>query len=237
MKRQIFPLIVVVLILAIIIPLIILSSKKNVSGTYQAADEESSKLRTIRQQAMTEYKANRFDKAIEYYNKALDLRPDNSEIHNDLGSVYHDYGVKVAGPIWPNWESDLSDMSEQDALEEAEFAISDTTSGYIVLKSKDDKIIDKVIELAKKSKCWTHYEAGIINILKGKTMELLLKAEEHFLQAISIKSNYATAYRNLGALYYRIGKRKSGRQMMEYALEINPGDEQLRTYLEQFEQY
>jgi len=210
MKRQIFPLIVVVLILAIIIPLIILSSKKNVSGTYQAADEESSKLRTIRQQAMTEYKANRFDKAIEYYNKALDLRPDNSEIHNDLGSVYHDYGVKVAGPIWPNWESDLSDMSEQDALEEAEFAISDTTSGYIVLKSKDDKIIDKVIEL---------------------------EAEEHFLQAISIKSNYATAYRNLGALYYRIGKRKSGRQMMEYALEINPGDEQLRTYLEQFEQY
>ena len=233
MKFRIFPIIAFSVILAII--LIIVASKKDVSGTYQATDEESSKVRRIREQAITEYKANRFDKAIYYYEEALKLRPNNAEIHNDLGSVYHDYGVKAAGPMWPSWESDLTGMSMQDAIDEVDFAMSDTDSGFLVFKSRNEDVIDKIVALARKSGCWVHVEKDTINIMKGKTMTMLLKAKEHFLQATVIKSNYATAYRNLGSLYYRIGERQAGLQMMRYALKVNPSDNQLKTYLEQFE--
>lgn len=235
MKKQIVPIIAVGLCLVIIIPLIILSRKTDVSGTYQAVDDESTEFMEMRQEAVA-YGANKiFDKAIESYEKALEMRPDNAEVHNDLGSVYHDLGLKYAGPTWPTWEADLTNMSMQDVIDEVEFAISDTDSGIIVFEAKDKKVVKKVVELAHKSKCWTHVEGNAINIMKGKTMDTLIKAKDHFLQATIIKSDYATAFRNLGALYYRIGQRKAGLQKMRQALDLNPNDERLKTYIEQFE--
>ena len=235
MKPYIFPIIALGIVLIIVVPLVIMISKKDVSGTYQVKDEESAEISAIKQQAVAEYKANKFDKAIQYYKKALKMRPDNAELHNDLGSVYHDLGVKAAGPTWPNWESDLTDMAMQDAINEADFAISDTDSGYIVFKVSDKKVIDKIVKLARNAKCWVYVEGDEVNILKGKTMEALLKARDHFLRATIIKPNYANAYRNLGALYYRIGMREEGLKRMKYALKLNPSDKQLKTYLEQFE--
>jgi len=232
MKIRIFPIIALGIILIVIIPLIIMTCKKDVRGTYHASDEESVELSTLRQQAVTQYKANRFDKAIYYYEEALKLRPDNAVIHNDLGSAYLGLGKKAAGPMWPNWESDLTDMPMQSVIDEVEFALSDTDSGFIVFKAKDKNVINKIAELARKSGCWTHNEGNTINIMKGKTMEALLKAEEHFLQATIIKSNYAVAYRNIGALYIDIGKRQEGLKTLRYALKLNPSDEELRTYFE-----
>ena len=233
MKKHIVPIIAFGICLIVIIPLIIY--KKDVSKTYPAADAESFEFKGIKQQADT-YKANRlFDKAIQSYEKALELRPDNAEVHNNLGTVYLEIGEKAAGTTWPTWESDLTEMAMESAIDEAEFAISDTDSGFIVFTAKDKDVIDKVVKLARKSGCWTHVERNTINIMKGKTMKALLKAETHFLQAIIIKSSYATAFRNLGALYYRIGKRQEGLEMMKRALKLNPNDRRLRTYLEQFQ--
>lgn len=234
MKNRIAPIIALGLILIIMISLIIMTSKKDVSGTYPASDEESAKLNVLKQQALTEYNANRFNEAIRYYEEALKLRPDNAEIHNDLGSAYLELGKEAAGPMWPNWKADLTDMSMQNVIDEVEFALSDTDSGFIVFKTKDKKVINKVVELARKAGCWTHFEGNRINIMKGKTMEALLGARDHFKRAVIIKPNYANAYRNLGALCYLIGKRQEGIQMMERALDLNPSDQELRTYLEQF---
>lgn len=234
MKKRITPIIALGLILIVMILMFIMASKEDVSETYSASDAESAEFKSIRQEAKTYQASKEFDRAIQYYKKALELRPDNAVVHNDLGSVYIKIGKKAAGPTWPTWESDLTGMSMETVIDEVSFALSDTDSGFIVFKAKDRDVINKVVKLANEAKCWTHVEANRINILKGKTMKKLLEAKDRFMRAVVIKPRYALAYRNLGALYYDIGKWQEGLKMMEHALELNPSDHQLRTYLEQF---
>ena len=69
---------------------------------------ESEEFRSIKIDAENAYIAQNYTHAIELYEKALDLRPENAEIYNDLGSSHYDLGLKYAGPDWPSWKKDLT---------------------------------------------------------------------------------------------------------------------------------
>ena len=86
-----------------------------------------------------------------------------------------------------------------------------------------------------------------LTIVTGGTKEAFLKAEEEYLRAINIKSvkddngrrysTYPSVSRNLGALYFRMGRRKDAVAQWRRALQLEPNSDdstELRTLIEEY---
>ena len=86
-----------------------------------------------------------------------------------------------------------------------------------------------------------------LTIITGGTKEAFQKAEEEYLRAIKIKSvkadtgrrysTYPGASRNLGALYFRIGRRKDAVAQWQRALQLEPNGEDSRELRALIEEY
>ncbi len=199
---------------------------------------ESEEFKSMRIDAENAYNAQNYTQAIDLYEQALELRPENAEIYNDLGSAHYDLGLKYAGPDWPSWKKDLSGVSTEDAMAELDLAIENTESGYIILKT-DSSEIAKAIEAHAKANggsVFPYYgnTQTTLNILIGSTKEHLMHARWLYLKSIEYKSTYDAPYRNLGSFYMKIGLREKAINFMEEALKRAPGDEELAEYLHQF---
>jgi tetratricopeptide (TPR) repeat protein len=125
----------------------------------------------------------------------------------------------------------------EEALRELQTAISQTGSGYIVLRTDSPEVTKAIQEKARSAGAHfntdTFENNATINILVGKTKEFFLKARSAYIQAIDIKPTYPKPYVNLGALYMKIGQRNIAVDYLENAYRLDPRDKELEEYLNQ----
>lgn len=234
MKLQL-PTIIIVCLSVVLILTIHFWGGNNTKST-QEISEETEEFRTVRVDAENAYNAKNFNNAIELFERALELRPENAEIYNDLGSVHYDLGLKYAGPKWPSWR--ILKESLEDVLADLELAIQTIESGYIVFTTSSTEIAKAVEEKAKAEGAAVFPYHGnmqtTLNILVGSTKEHLLQARWLYQKSIELKSTYAAPYRNIGSFYVKIGITDKALNFLREAYKREPSDEELAEYLQQF---
>lgn len=199
---------------------------------------ESEEFKLMRKHGKAAFDTKKYKQAIQIYEEALRMRPENAEVHNDLGATYYAFGLEYAGPSWPAWDGDLAGKTKKEALQELNTAIDQTGSGYVVLKTDKPEVAEAIIEKAKgigayiETQPWKDYTE--IHILVGKTKDFLLKARNSYIRSTDIKPTYSPAYRNLGSLYMKIGRTDLALSYLENAYQLDPRDEELGEYLSQF---
>lgn len=233
MKLQLPTIIIVCLSVVLILTIHFLGGN---TQSVQEVSEETEEFRTVRVDAENAYNAKNFDNAIELYERALELRPENAEIYNDLGSVHYDLGLKYAGPKWPSWR--ILKESLEDVLADLELAIQTIESGYIVFTTSSTEIAKAVEKEAKAKDAAVFPYRGntqtTLNILVGSTKDHLLHARWLYLKSIELKSTYAAPYRNIGSFYVKIGITDKALNYLREAYKREPSDEELAEYLQQF---
>ncbi len=236
MKMQLPIIIIVCLSLVVILSIHFVGGKN--TQTISDGAEESHNFRSIRFDAENAYASQQYLQAIQYFEEALELRPENAEICNDLGAVHYDLGLKNAGPEWPSWNDIDLNGSEQEAITALELALQNVESGYFRVNTDSSEIAKVLLDEAKArgASVFPFYGSTMttLNILVGPTKEHFLYAKEYYLRAIELKSTYAKPYRNLGSFYMKIGIRDKGVNYLRDAYKRQPNDAELAEYLHQF---
>lgn len=205
------------------------------------------------------YRGN-FKLAIEHYEHALKFSPRDAYLHNNLGAAYYHLGLESMDP--PVAEDDIEFGTEVDArllkgsepLERVKEAIKKTPSGVVTAVVEDTAAKSQIEAYAISLQNYVHTEEEVdedgnkefwLTILTGKTKDAFLEAEKEYLQAIDIKSvragdgrkysNYSAASRNLGSLYFRMGRKKEAIAQWRRALQLEPKDAELRELLGKYE--
>ena len=203
-----------------------------------AVNLESEEFKQLRTHATDAFNAGQYQQAIELYSQAMKMRPENAEIFNDLGSVYYEQGLKYAGPSWPSWEKELIDATAEEAVAELEVALDKIASGAIMFKTRDEAVAAVIADEAKQLGGEVYrqrWENEItLNILIGETKTYLLRARDHFLYALDLKPTHSVAYRNLGSFFMKVGKTDKALDHYQEAYKLDPRDEELEEYLNQF---
>ncbi|MCZ6677826.1 MAG: tetratricopeptide repeat protein [Candidatus Poribacteria bacterium] len=237
MRLQLPTIIFLCLSLVVIVPLIYYMKTSDQIVNREAINLEGEEFKSLREQAAVARNAKRHTQAIQSLDEALKMRPDNAEVHNDMGATYYEFGLDQAGPSWPSWKGDLAGKTAAAALKELQTAIDTTVSGYIVLKSDKLSVTEAIEAKVQDSDAYMYIEQfgsnATINIVIGATKEFFMKARDHYLRAIDIRPAYPRPYFNLGALYMKIGQYDTAIDYLEKAFELDPRDEELQQYLNQ----
>ena len=203
-----------------------------------AVNLESEEFKQIRTHATDAFNAGKYQQAIELYSMALKMRPENAEIYNDLGTVYYEQGLRYAGPNWPSWEKELREETPNQAVEELNAAVTKTTSGVIVLKTRDATVADAIEKQAQQLDGEIYrqrWENEItLSILIGDTKTYMLRARDHYYRALDLKPTHSVAYRNLGSFFMKVGKTDTALDHFQEAYKLDPRDTELEEYLNQF---
>lgn len=235
MKLQL-PTIIIVCLSIVLIIIIYIFVGKNPEYTLDTT-KESEDFSLIRVDAANAYNSQDYLQAIELYEQAFDLRPENAEVCNDLAAVHYDLGIKFAGPEWPSWPVIRSDGSVTDVLAELNRAYKHVESGYIVVETESAEIAKAVENNAKDNEASVYPYRGnkkyTLNILIGSTKDHLEQAKTLYLQAIELKSTYAAPYRNLGSFFVKIGLTSKAINYLEEAYKRERSDSELGEYLQQ----
>jgi tetratricopeptide (TPR) repeat protein len=206
--------------------------------------------------ADSEFYQGEYEKAIAKYEKALRYSPRDAYLRNNLGTAYYHQGLESMDT--PLKEEEFGFGVEIDArklkgsvpLEKVKDALKGVKSN-IVTAVVGDVAAKKLIEnYALSLKYFVHVEEELdeennrefwITIITGKTKDAFLKAEKELMTAIDIKSvkdtfgrrysGYSAASRNLGTLYFRMGRKKDAVVQWERALQLEPTDAELRELL------
>lgn len=249
MKIQLSTIIAISLCLIIIIPVIIYTRKDETVLTSDERIMESEEFNSLRYQgknyfelAMKDYEngdqnsaLTKYRQAIQVLTNALQMRPDNSEILNDLGAVYYNLGNAVSEPIWAE---DMRRSSATEVMDMLRQAIQEVQSGIIVLSVAQRQLAEQISRHARSQNCYTHiFEIDgsefDVYVIKGETKDAFIKAEGYLRNAIEANPRYTAAYRNLGALYIKMGRKSEARDMLKIALKLEPYDKELEAYLQQ----
>jgi len=201
-----------------------------------------------------------YEKAVDEYKRALKLSPRDAYLHNDLGTAYYRLGLQSMKP--PIEEDEFGFGTEVDArrLETPKIfrivqeALEKTESGIITTVVGNEAASKEIEMYARSLGHYVHAEEETedisskefwLTIVTGKTKEFFLESEKEYLQAIDMKSvkdsdgrrysNYATASRNLGTLYFRMGRKKDAIGQWRRALQLEPTDAELRNLLGKYE--
>jgi tetratricopeptide (TPR) repeat protein len=236
MKLQLPTLIAVCLAILLIGSIYFFVEDKSELGI--AVNLESEEFKQTRTHATDAFNAGQYQQAIELYSQAIEMRPENAEIFNDLGAVYYKQGLKYAGPNWPSWEKELRDEAPDAAVVELKVAIDKITSGAIMFKTRDEAVADAIEDEAKQLGGEVYrqrWENEItLNILIGETKTYLLRARDHYLYALDLKPTHSVAYRNLGSFFMKVGKTDRALDYFQEAYKLDPRDAELEEYLNQF---
>lgn len=200
-----------------------------------------------------------FEAAIEEYTKALQVSTTDAFLYNDRGAAYYQLGMESANP--PISEDELDYGLEVDARhKEAAKALAmvkeklkETDSGIITAVVNDEDASGQIKTDIRPLGHYVHVEEEVeddkrefwLTIIVGKTKEAFLYAQKDYLKAIDIKfvkdregrkySNYSVASRNLGTLYFRMGRKKEAMIQWRRALELEPTDDELRELIGSYE--
>ncbi len=235
MRLQLPTIIFLCLSLIVVVPLIFYMKTGDPMASREAINLEGQEFKSLREQAAVAHNAKKHTAAIQMYEEALKMRPDNAEVHNDLGATSYKYGLEYAGPNWPSWETDVTSLTPAEAVQELELAVAEVNSGYIVMKSDKPDVTEAINRKAEEIGAYIYLqqfgEDVTMNIVIGKTKELFMKARDHYLRAVDIKPTYPRPYFNLGALYMKIGQHDTAVDYLEKSYQLDPRDKDLEVYL------
>ncbi len=235
MRLQLPTIIFLCLSLIVVVPLIYYMKTGDQMVAREAINLEGQEFKSLREQAAIAHNAKRHTAAIQIYEEALRMRPDNAEVHNDIGATSYDYGLDYAGPNWPSWKTDLTGQTPAEAVQELETAVAEVGSGYIVMISDKSDVAEAINAKAQAIDAYIYIqqfgEDVTMNIVIGKTKELFMKARDHYLRSIDIKPTYPRPYFNLGALYMKIGQHDTAVDYLEKSYQLDPRDKELEVYL------
>lgn len=235
MRLQLPTIIFLCLSLIVVVPLIFYMKTGDQMASREAINLEGQEFKSLREQAAVAHNAKKHTAAIQMYEEALKMRPDNAEVHNDLGATSYKYGLEYAGPNWPSWETDVTSLTPVEAVQELELAVAEVNSGYIVMKSDKPDVTEAINRKAEEIGAYIYLqqfgEDVTMNIVIGKTKELFMKARDHYLRAVDIKPTYPRPYFNLGALYMKIGQHDTAVDYLEKSYQLDPRDKDLEVYL------
>lgn len=235
--RKISPvsIITLVLIAAAILTVWLFSRKSQLSESQKETWlQEGDKVALTKRLAESYLKDEKYDLAVEYYIQAIRLRPGDAHIHNDLGSTYHYMGKADAVA---SQNEDARGSSTSEVLQKTAAALNLIDSGIIRItvdgKNQADKVVSYAVSLQGIAYISPEKSKHLVTIVTGKTKEAFLKAESEYRKAIQIKARYAPAYRNLGTLYYEMGRPKEAIDFWRMALKLDPSDKALKSYLQE----
>ena len=232
MKLQLPTLIIVSLSIVLILTIHFLGRD---TQSIQDINEESEEFQMLRDEGDNAYVANEFTQAIDKYEQALEMRPENAEVYNDLGAAYYELGLKYAGPKWPSWRILKETMDE--AIADLDLAIETIESGYIEFKTSSTTLARAFEKHAiDKGAAVFPYNGNMqttLNILIGSTKDYMLHARWLYEKSLELKPTYAPAYRNLGSFYMKIGIMDKAINYLQEAFKREPSDEELAEYLRQ----
>lgn len=235
MRLQLPTIIFLCLSLIVVVPLIYYMQTGDEMAVREAINLEGQEFKSLREQAAIAHNAKKHTAAIQIYEEALRMRPDNAEVHNDLGATSYEYGLDYAGPNWPSWEANLTSQTPAEAVRELEMAVAEVDSGYIVMRSDKPEVTEAINTKAQEIDAYIYTqqfnEDVTINIVIGKTKELFIKARDHYFRAIDIKPTYPRPYYNLGAMYMKIGQHDTAVDYLEKSYQLDPRDKELEAYL------
>jgi predicted O-linked N-acetylglucosamine transferase (SPINDLY family) len=157
------------------------------------------------------FRANRFEEAIESYNKALLLDPDYPDLYNNRGSALHKL---------KRYREAMEDYSHAILLrpEYAE-AHHNCISTLFALHQYQSALesCDKAILLSPDN-AETHNSRGVI-LFSLQQYEAALKSYDH---AILLKPDYAEAYSNRGLVQYVLQQYQKALESCDKAILLNP---------------
>ena len=206
-------------------------------------------------QGMAYYDQGELDKAIAEFETALELDPDDAEVHRNLGTAYGELGqwetsaaaYERAIEINAAFGEAYGDLTGAyfylnripEAMEAGEKAIElapDYATAYnnlgIVYGSQGQ--IDQAIALFEKGiqvdpdYAEVHYNLGFAY----ENLEQLDAAIAEYQETLRIDPNYLDAYENMGTVYARQGKLEEAIVQFEAFLELAPSDDPGREQVE-----
>ena len=201
-----------------------------------------------------------YNKAIVEYERALKISPRDAYLRNDLGTAYYHLGLEsMDTPMAKDEfefgiEVDIRHFEDSEALKKVEEAIQAIESGIITAVVTSEAAKGEIEAYVRSLGHYAHAEEETeddgkefwLTVITGKTKEAFLKAEREYLEAIDIKavrdesghkySSYSTVSRNLGTLYFRMGRKKDAVAQWQRALQLEPTDAELRNLLGKYRQ-
>ncbi len=175
------------------------------------------------------YKTGKYDGAIQKWNKALRIIPDDAEVHNFAGTAYHKLGML---------DSAISAYKKAVLLEPDYFQAWNNLGFMYFLKGDYREALGYFNHALVVN---PNYEQAIMNYQKTKeivngdlparALELVEKSGkidslelkiQNYRKAIALDSAYVEAWNNLGVAYYYYGYPDSAVSCLEKALELNP---------------
>ena len=237
LKRNRVPLIIGGIVSTVILISIVILMQSDEDNT-EIVNMDSQEFKDLREQARIDHSGKKYEQAILKLKGALKMRPQNSEVWNDLGATYYALGLEFAGSTWPSWERDLTANTISEGHLELETALREVESGYLAFICPHG-MAAQIAQKAKQkgayvsNKHWSSTSKKV-NIIVGRTKEFFLKARDSYVAASAIKPAYDAPYQNLGALYIKIGQLDVGKDNLEKAYKLDPRNDELRMYLRQF---
>ena len=201
-----------------------------------------------------------YEGAMQEYKKAIQISPKDPYIHNDLGAAYYCLGLKAMDPAIPEDEDmgygtsiDARSLTKEQTLEKIKEALNTVKSGVITVVVKDQVISKDIESFILPTGNYIHIEDepredGGRNywatIIIGITKDYFLSAEKEYLASIDLLfvrdatgrkySSYAVASRNIGTLYFRMGKKKEAVNNWQRALQLEPSDQELKKLVDSY---
>ena len=149
--------------------------------------------------------------AIEYYDKALKLKPDYGEVYYNLGNVFLQQG-KLEAAI---------DSYKQALKIQPDYPQAHNNLGNVFqLQGKLEAAIESYQQALKiqPENAQTHCNLGNVFQLQGK----LEAAIESYQQTLKIQPNYADVHEQLGNIFHQQGKLEAAIDSYQQALKIQP---------------
>lgn len=185
----------------------------------------------------------RNDLGAAYY--SLGLKYMNPPIPEDEET---DYGIEVDARY-----GDTKEQIREQALTKLKEALDKTESGIITVVIRDPALSKEIVASNNSLGNYVHTEEDIkddgtkdywITMIKGKTKDYFIDAEKEYLQAIDLLavrdssgrkySAYSVASRNLGTLYFRMGRKKEALANWQRALQLEPADQDLKKLVDSY---
>jgi len=154
-----------------------------------------------------------YDKAMEYYRKAIELKPDYAETYLNLGIIHHQ-----------RHEYDIAMEYYSKAIElEPKLAMAYNNAGDIYNQKQEyDKAMEyfkKALEL-KPDLAMAYYNVGNIYYRKQDYDN----AMEYYNKALELDSNLAMAYNDIGAIYHSKQELDKAMEYYRKAIKLEPGN-------------
>src|SRR6056297_2582922 len=172
------------------------------------------------------------EKAVSYYNKALDKNPEFSLAYYKLGYYYRQINQYLnAKAYWDKFiEYDNNDVRKQeirDQLEELDYFLEFEEGYKLVLKGYVEKGLDKLIPLLDVFKNWWKL-FFVIGVAFRQKQEYEI-AKTYFKNVIELNSSQVEAINELAVCEISTGNYENAKSYLDEGIKANPNSYELYT--------